>query len=192
MVTNLMRPVLAIGRAAQAFGRVLPAASLVMALSVAFLSASCAPPEPKTVLKTSDVETYWILDPSRTSKRYLAPAMRFTVENISPGTLISVEATGAFLLEGKGEPWGSGFFRLTEGRKRMAPGEKIVVSISSDARYTLEGDPETAFANPKFQWVEAKYFLKVGSSAWVEFGRTRVENVLGSKEARAVNQAPKS
>jgi hypothetical protein len=164
--------------------------SLVTMLLGAFGAAACTPPEPKAVLRVSDIETYWVLDPSRTEKRFLAPAIRFRVENISPQTLISVDATAAFLREGFTEPWGSGFFRLTEGRKRMAPGAKILVTMSSDARYTLEGAPESAFSHPTFKPVTAKIFLKVGSSVWVEFEKTPVENVIGSKDAREVLSHP--
>ena len=139
----------------------------------------------------TDVETYWVLDPSRTEKKHLAPAVRFRVENISPDTLISVDATAAFKIEGSEDPWGSGFFRLTEGRKTVAPGAKVLVTMSSDARYTFEGDPALAFANSGFKPVTTKYFLRVGSSVWVEFGGQKVENVIGSKDARAViNQPP--
>jgi hypothetical protein len=151
---------------------------------------ACTPPEPKALLKISDVETYWVLDPSRTEKRFLAPAIRFQVENTSEETLIAVDATVAFLRDGTSDPWGSGFSRLAEGRKRFAPGTKVLVTISSDARYSTEGAPEMAFTNPTFKSVSAKVFLRVGSSAWVEFGRTPVDNVLGSKDARAILSQP--
>jgi hypothetical protein len=148
--------------------------------------AGCSTPEPKALLKVTDVETYWVLDPSRTETRFLAPAVRFRVENISQETLISVDATAAFQREGAKDPWGSGFFRLTEGRKRLAPGARVLVTMTSDARYSMQGPPETAFTNPGFHPVATKFFLRVGSSVWVEFGQTRVENVIGSKDARAV------
>jgi hypothetical protein len=151
---------------------------------------SCATPDPKALLRVSEVETYWILDPSRNEKRFLAPAVRFRVENVSEETLITVDATAAFRRDGSDEPWGSGFFRLTEGRKRLAPGDRVLVTMSSDARYSMEGDPSTAFTNPTFRPVNTKFFLRVGSSPWVEFGRAPVENVIGSKDARAVLSHP--
>lgn len=154
------------------------------------LAVACAAPEPKSLLKVSDVETYWVLDFSRTEKRLLAPAVRFRVENISSETLITVDATAAFTIEGTKEPWGAGFFRLTEGRKRLAPGAKVLVTMSSDARYSIEGAPETAFTNPTFKPVDVKYFLKVGSSVWVDFGEARVESVIGSKDARDLLAQP--
>jgi hypothetical protein len=114
------------------------------------------------------------------------------VENISDETLITVDATAAFKRDGSDEPWGSGFFRLTEGRKRLEPGAKVLVTMSSDARYSMEGDPATAFTNPTFKPVNTKFFLRVGSSPWVEFGQASVENVIGSKDARAVLKQPVS
>lgn len=155
-------------------------------MMAALLTTSCATPDPKALLRVTDVETYWVLDPSRTEKRFLAPAVRFRVENISSETLIAVDATASFLRDGINEPWGSGFFRLTEGRKRLPPGAKVLVTMSSDARYSMEGAPETAFSHATFKPVTAKFFLRVGSSVWVEFGKTSVENVIGSKDARAV------
>ena len=98
--------------------------------------------------------------------------------------------SAAFLRDGSTEPWGSGFFRLTEGTKRLAPGGRVLVTMSSDARYSMEGNPATAFTNPTFKSVNTKFFLRVGSSPWVEFGKASVENVIGSKDARAVLSRP--
>jgi hypothetical protein len=187
MVTNnVMRHEQRIGRATRGLGRFGTTLVRTVALLAPLFAMSCATPDPKALLKVTDVETYWVLDPSRTEKRFLAPAVRFRVENISPETLISVDATAAFLREGSADSWGSGFFRLTEGRKRLAPGAKVLVTMSSDARYTLEGPPEAAFSHPTFKSVHTKFFLRVGSSPWVEFGKAPVENVIGSKDARAV------
>ncbi|MEO8500634.1 MAG: hypothetical protein ABI565_06950 [Vicinamibacteria bacterium] len=179
-----------IGRRFGLAGRRLRRFSWSLIVLMAFLAASCATPDPKALLRVSDVETYWVLDPSRTEMKYLAPAVRFRVENISQETLIAVDATAAFLRDGSNEPWGSGFFRLTEGRKRLEPGAKALVTMSSDARYSLEGDPATAFTHPTFKSVNTKFFLRVGSSVWIEFGRSSVENVIGSKDARAVLSQP--
>lgn len=194
MVTNnLMGQFQRIGRAAGPFGRPFSRIGVAaLLLWTALGASSCATPDPKALLKVSDVETYWVLDPSRTEKRFLAPAVRFRVENVSDETLISVDATAAFKRDGSEEPWGSGFFRLTEGTKRVAPGERVLVTMSSDARYSMEGDPETAFTNPTFKAVNTTFFLRVGSSVWVEFGKAPVENVIGSKDARAVLGQPVS
>jgi len=159
---------------------------------MALAAASCAEPEPKVLLKVTDVETYWVLDPSRTEKRFLAPAVRFRVENLSTETLLAVDATVSFFREGSEESWGSGFFRLTEGRKTVAPGAKILVTISSDARYSLEGPPELAFTHKTFRNVRTKFFLRVGSSVWTEFGQAPIENIIGSKDARALLSQPAS
>ena len=192
MVTNiLMRQLQRIGRAAWVSGRLFSRMGFAaVLLGSALGAASCATPDPKVLLKVTDVETYWVLDPSRTEKRFLAPAVRFRVENISDETLITVDATAAFRRDGSDEAWGSGFFRLTEGTKRLAPGARVLVTMSSDARYSTEGDPATAFTNPTFKSVNTTFFLRVGSSSWVEFGKASVENVIGSKDARAVLAQP--
>jgi len=181
-----MRHLQRIGRESRSFGRRgLPAAALPI-LVAALTFWSCTPPDPKALLRVSNVETYWVLDPSRTEKRFLAPAVRFEVENTSPETLLAVDATAAFHREGIEEPWGSGFFRLTQKNGEVRPGQKVLVTMSSDARYTLVGEPETAFTHATFKSVKVKYFLKVGNSVWVEFGEAPVENVIGSKDAREV------
>jgi hypothetical protein len=193
MVTNILMPQFQrIGRRIGPFGRAFRL-FLAAGLLLGVLShGSCATPDPKALLKVTDVETYWVLDPSRTNQRFLAPAVRFRVENVSQETLITVDATAAFLRDGSEEPWGSGFFRLTEGRKRLEPAAKVLVTMSSDARYSMEGDPATAFTNPTFKPVHTKFFLRVGSSPWAEFGKASVENVIGSKDARAVLSHPVS
>lgn len=193
MVTNiLMGQLQRIGRAVGPSGRLLSRIRPAFVLGATLCAASCAAPDPKVLLRVTDVETYWVLDPSRTEMRFLAPAVRFRVENISKETLITVDATAAFLRDGSTEPWGSGFFRLTEGTKRLAPGGRVLVTMSSDARYSMEGNPATAFTNPTFKSVNTKFFLRVGSSPWVEFGKASVENVIGSKDARAVLSRPVS
>lgn len=187
MVTNnLMGQLQRIGRAAGLAGRGLSRVAPALLLGATLGASSCAAPDPKALLKVTEVETYWVLDPSRTEIRYLAPTVRFRVENVSQETLISVDATAAFKRDGSDEAWGSGFFRLTEGTKRLAPGARVLVTMSSDARYALDGEPETAFTNPSFKSINTKFFLRVGSSPWVEFGGASVENVIGSKDARAV------
>ncbi len=192
MVTNNpMRHLQDIGRWSGFSGRTSamvggPAVILFAALT----ASSCAPPEPKALLRVSEVETYWVLDPSRTEKRFLAPAVRFYVENISSKTLLAVDASATFFRDGSTQPWGSGFFPLTERRQRVAPGARVLVTMSSDARYTTEGAPENAFANPNFKPVSVKFFLKVGSSLWVEFGKAAIENAIGSRDARAVLSRP--
>lgn len=193
MVTNnFMGQLQRIGRAAGRFGRPFSRFGPALLLATALGATSCATPDPKALLKVSDVETYWVLDPSRTEIRYLAPAVRFRVENVSQETLISVDATAAFKRDGSDEAWGSGFYRLTEGTKRLAPGARVLVTMSSDARYALDGEPATAFTNPSFKSINTKFFLRVGSSPWVEFGAASVENVIGSKDARAVLKQPPS
>ncbi len=187
MVTNnLMGQLQRIGRAAGLAGRGLSRVAPALLLGATLGASSCAAPDPKALLKVTEVETYWVLDPSRTEIRYLAPTVRFRVENVSQETLISVDATAAFKRDGSDEAWGSGFFRLTEGTKRLAPGARVLVTMSSDARYALDGEPATAFTNPSFKSINTKFFLRVGSSPWVEFGGASVENVIGSKDARAV------
>ncbi len=184
-----MRHLHRIGRKFGSAGRIAEVGRFVT-MGVALLTATCAAPDPKAVLRVSDVETYWVLDPTRTEKKFLAPAVRFRVENVSTDTLITVDSVAAFLREGSPDTWGSGFFRLTEGRKRLAPGGKVLVTISSDARYTTESAPETAFTNPTFKPASVKYFLRVGSSQYVEFGQSPIENVIGSKDARLLLSHP--
>ena len=193
MVTNNpMRQLKVLRRASTSRGRSARRAGLALSGLLAVVAASCADPEPAALLKVTELETYWVLDYSRTDTRFLAPAVRFRVENISNETLLAVDATASFFREGTADSWGSGFFRLTEGRKTLAPGQKVLVTMSSDARYSIVGAPETAFTHATFKPVRTKFFLRVGSSKWVEFGQAPIENVLGSKDARQVLAQPPS
>jgi len=193
MVTNNpMRQLTLLRRGSTSRGRSTRAVCFALAGLLAVVAASCADPEPKSLLKVTELETYWVLDYSRTDTRFLAPAVRFRVENISNETLLAVDATASYFREGTADSWGSGFFRLTEGRKTLAPGQKVLVTMSSDARYSIVGPPETAFTHATFKPVRTKFFLRVGSSMWVEFGQAPIENVLGSKDARQVLAQPPS
>lgn len=166
---------------------------IALLTSLALLGTQgCKSHDPKTAVKMSELETYWVVDPSVGGKTLVAPAVRFVLENVSPETLVSVETTAAFRIAGQKDAWGSGYARLTEGRKTVASGTKTVVTMSSDARYTLTGDvsPAQIFANKGFRPVNVTFFVRVGSSPWAEFGKLDVENVIGSKSARAVTQKP--
>ena len=138
----------------------------------------------------SDVETYWVLDAPVGGRTFVAPVVRFRLENVSGERLFAVETTASFRLAGSDDGWGSGYERLTARRKRIEPGEKVVVTMVSDARYALEGNAraEQIFTNKAFKPVTVKYFVRVGSSAWEEFGSRPVDNLVGSAEAREVLQ----
>src|SRR5690349_24073248 len=72
MVTNNpMRQFQRIGRGERVSGRSFSRTTFALMLFVALSTSSCTPPDPKAVLKVSDVETYWVLDPSRTEMKYL-------------------------------------------------------------------------------------------------------------------------
>lgn len=187
MVANgLMTRFQTLGRSPWLRGRIVPVLAGVLVAAHALTMVGCSAPDPKALLKVSEVETYWVVDPSRTDTRYLAPAVRFRVENVSKETLLAVDATAAFRRDGSEDSWGSGYFQLTEGRKKLAPGARVLVTMTSDARYAATGAPEQIFTNPGFKPVNVRFFLRVGSSVWAEFGRGSVENVLGSKDARAL------
>jgi hypothetical protein len=155
--------------------------------------AGCTAPAPRDAVRVGDVETYWVLDAPVGGKTFAAPVVRFTVENISGQQLLAVETTASFRRAGSEDGWGSGYERLTAKRRRIEPGEKVQVTMVSDARYTLEGNArvEEVFANKAFKPVTVKYFVRVGSSGWEEFGSRPVENLVGSSEAREVLQPGK-
>lgn len=165
----------------------------LLALAATAAAVGCSTPAPREAVRVSDVETYWVLDAPVGGKTFAAPVVRFTVENIAGERLLAVETTASFRLAGSADGWGSGYERLTARRKRIEPGEKVLVTMVSDARYTVEGNAriEEFFTNKAFKPVTVKYFVRVGSSLWEEFGERPVANLVGSSEAREVLQPSK-
>ena len=99
--------------------------------------AACASPDPAKELKVSEVEAYWSIDSSTGDTVYVAPVLRFRLDNLS--ATASIEATASFKRKGEDASWGSAWQRLSVPGKRLDPGRSQTVALKSDGRYFTTG-----------------------------------------------------
>lgn len=145
--------------------------------------AACASPDPAKELKVSEVEAYWSIDSSTGDTVYVAPVLRFRLDNLS--ATASIEATASFKRKGEDASWGSAWQRLSVSGKRLDPGRSQTVALKSDGRYFTTGAPESVFAHAEFKDATVELFLRVGSSAWVKLASADVERRIGSRSLQA-------
>jgi hypothetical protein len=163
----------------------LRAASL---LSLLWL-AGCSSPDPVKELRVSELEAYWAIDSTAGDTVYVAPVLRFRLENLS--ATAAIEATASFKRKGEEQSWGSAWQRLSVPGKRLEPGQSLSVALKSDGRYYTTGAPESVFAHADFKDAVVELFLRVGSSGWVKLGAAEVARRIGSKSlAAAPSPAP--
>jgi hypothetical protein len=148
-------------------------------------SLACRAPDPRKELAVRDVETYWVVDAPVGEKRYLAPAVRFSLQNKGDKAHRSIEVLAKFLREGESEQWGGDWRRVAPAGKPLEPGQSTVVVMRSDGRYYSEGTPESMFQHELFKDARVEVFLRVGSSDWTRFADQPVERRIGSRAAQA-------
>lgn len=155
-------------------------------LGLALGAAGCKTPDPKAELEISGIETYWVVDPAKSDTQFIAPAIRFEVRNKGSESRSSIQATASFHHKGEeGIDWGSDWQQIVPPGKSLAPGQRLLVVLRSDARYTQSGPPESMFQNAAFRDATTELFLRVGSSGWVKFGRAEIERRIGSRSVQA-------
>jgi hypothetical protein len=160
---------------------------LAPAVALAALGAgACKAPEPKAELEISGIETYWVVDAPKAGEQYIAPAIRFELHNKGHQTRDAILATATFYHKGQeGETWGSDWQQVVPAGRPLKPGGTQLVVMRSDARYHSAGAPESMFQHEAFQDATVEVFLRLGSSAWVKFGRAEVERRIGSRSVQA-------
>jgi hypothetical protein len=152
-------------------------------VAVLTLSAlSCRAPDPKALLDVSDVDAYWAVEPSMGGEQYIAPVVRFRLHNRSDQELRSVQAMAVFRRKGEENlTWGSAFEQVVSRRAPLPPGQSVLVTLKSDARYHSTGPVEGMFTHPQFRDAVVEYFIRVGSSGWTSFGKADVARRLGPR-----------
>jgi hypothetical protein len=164
------------------------ASSRVLAAVVGLLlvGAACRTPEPKALLEATDLDAYWAVEPSMGGEHYIAPTVKFRLRNISTETQHSVQAMAVFRRKGEENlSWGSGFDQIVSRKAPLAPGQSLTVTLKSDARYHSAGPIEGMFSHPQFRDALVEFFLRVGSSGWVSFGKSAVDHRVGSRSVAA-------
>ena len=161
-------------------------------LGLALASVSCHTPDPQALLDVSDVDAYWAVEPAMGGEQYIAPGVKFRLHDKSDQPQTSVQAMAVFRRKGEENlTWGSGFEQVASRRAPLAPGQTIVVTLKSDARYHSGGPVEGMLSHPQFRDALVEFFLRVGSSGWVSFGRVPVERRIGARGvAESVGTAP--
>jgi hypothetical protein len=148
--------------------------------------SACRTPQPKALFAVSDTDAYWAVEPAMGGEQYIAPTLKFRLTNRSPEAQHSVQAMAVFRRKGEENlSWGSAFEQVVSHRAPLAGGQSILVTLKSDARYHSAGTIEGMFSHPQFKDATVEYFLRVGSSGWISFGRIDVEHRVGSRSVAA-------
>jgi hypothetical protein len=167
------------------------AAPFSAALLLALAGAACHTPEPKALLDTNDVDAYWAVEPSMAGEQYIAPAVKFHLHNKSGQAQHSVQAMAVFRRKGEENlSWGSAFEQAASRKAPLAPGQSMVVTLTSDARYHSGGAVEGMLTHPQFKDALVEFFLRVGSSGWVSFGQVPVERRIGARGVASAAPPP--
>jgi len=160
----------------------------VLSAACALVLAACAASDPQAELAVSDLETYWAVDPSAGGTQYLAPVVRFRLQN-KAARARSIQATATFRRKGEAAAWSSAWQQVSPrpGSRPLAPGQTMVVTLKpeGEGRYSSTGAAESMFAHKDFKDVTAEVFLRVGSSAWAKFATSDVSRRLGSHRLEA-------
>ena len=142
-------------------------------------ACACTPPDPKTELALSDVETYWVVDSSKAGARYLAPAVRFRITNVAATR--PIQATATFRRQGEEATWGSDWQTVLQGGEALPVGGDTVVVMRSDGRYYSHGTAAAMLTHAQFKDAQVEVFLRIGSSGWVKMLSLDVERRIGAR-----------
>ena len=158
----------------------------MIAAGIALALAACRTPEPKTLFDTSEADAYWAVEPTMGGEQYIAPAVKFRLHNRSDTQQHSVQTMAVFRRKGEESlSWGSAFEQVVSRKAPLEPGQSVLVTLKSDARYHSQGPIEGMFTHPQYKDALVEYFIRVGSSGWVSFGQMPVERRVGARSVAA-------
>jgi hypothetical protein len=171
-----------------------------LALTLSLLPAACRKPDPRVEVALSDVETYWAVDRPVGGTQYLAPVVRFRLQNTSGHPLRAVDANATFRRKGETVTWSGAYQQAAPlpdaadpaRKKPLEPGQAVLVVLKpeGEGRYTSTIEPEQMLAHPQFRDVWAEVFVRVGSSPWTKMTQADVERRLGPRSATAQRATP--
>ena len=167
-----------------------PASRVVLAVLAGLVATGCGRVDAGKELAVTDVETYWVIDQVVGQEQYIAPTVRFRLHNKGTKARRSVEAAGAFRLEGTSTTWGSGWARATEPGETLAPGESVLLVMVADARYHSPAAPEQMFEHERFMDAEVEVFVKVAGSRWAKVLDVPIERRVGTRDVEEFGSAP--
>lgn len=157
--------------------------SLATSLLVPLLALSaCDSPDPKQELELIEFESYWAIESTIGSVRYLAPVARLVIRNRHEPESHAIQATAVFRIddpEHADKNW-TAWEQVAGGDHRLGVGETAIVLLRSDGRYYSTGPPESFFQHELFRDASVEVFFRVGSSEWVKFAEGAVPRRIGS------------
>lgn len=154
----------------------------VLVLTTMLTASACERVDASKELAVSNVETYWVIDKVVGDEQYIAPAVRFRLENRGTKGRRSVEVAGAFKRKGVNDTWGSGWARATKDGGTLAPGQSVLLVMVADARYHSPASPEQMFEHKLFRDARVEVFVKVAGSDWAKILEAPIERRVGSRE----------
>lgn len=162
-------------------GRPRGALALLPALLAAYPAFSaCRRHDAAAELRLHGLETYWIVDSPQQGQNFIAPAVRFRLENVSSEPLGSVQARARFPAPNQEEAWGSIQEQVSTWRRPLAPGAETIVTVRSAGRYHSPADPEDMLRAPGFQDPKVEVWVRIGASDWALLAEGRVERRIGA------------
>jgi hypothetical protein len=148
--------------------------------ALALLAVACQRHDAAKELAISGVETFWIVDSPQQGQNFIAPAVRFRLKNVSPGTIGSVQARARFPSPDQDEAWGSIQEQVSTWSQPLAPGKDAVVTVRSTGRYHAPTDPEDILRSPAFKDPRVEVFVRIGSSNWAMLAEAPVSRRIGA------------
>ncbi len=143
--------------------------------------SGCHTPEPLKEIALGELEAYWAIDSKVAGTNYIAPAVRFTLKNLTDHQMRSVQVQAVFRRKGDDTPWASDWRLVTPPGKPLPAGQIVLLNLKSEARYYSTGNPESFFQHQLFKDTNVNVFVRVGSSSWVKFGTLDVERRIGTR-----------
>ena len=152
----------------------------------ALAAAACRAPDPRVEVALSEVETYWAVDRPTGGTQFIAPVVRFRLNNKGQRPLRSIQASSTFRLKGDGQAWSGAFQQVAPvSGHPLEPGKStlVVLKPEGEGRYTSTVPPEEMLAHQQFKDVTVEVFLRVGSSGWTSMAQADVDRRIGAHAA---------
>jgi hypothetical protein len=148
--------------------------------ALALVATACQRHDAAKDLAVSGVETFWIVDSPRQGQNFVAPAVRFRLKNVSPGTLGSIQARARFPSPDQDETWGSIQEQVSTWSRPLDPGQERLVTVRSAGRYHAPADPEEILRSTAFKDPRVEVFVRIGSSSWAMLAEAPVSRRIGA------------
>jgi hypothetical protein len=153
---------------------------LAFVAAAALLVGSCGRNfDVEKVLKISDVHTGWYDAGIQEGKNKLVPSISFKLQNVSDGTVDSVQVNAIFRRVGEPEAWGEHFATAID--RDGLPAHQVTpgfVVLRSNLGYTGTESRLQMLQNKQFVDAKVEVFGKHGSRTWQKLGEYPIDRQL--------------